>query len=114
MDYLFRQHQGVAALKRLLEAGQFVNDAAQTPDVGLVIVRLVLHDLRTSVDQRAHKGVHQLRRVLQVLGEPEVHQLDAVVLVDHDVRRVQVSVHDPLVDVQVLQRRANASIITAI
>ncbi len=45
----------------------------------------------------AHLGVRPRRVARESLGEAEIEQLHAAVLVDHDVRRLQVAVHDALV-----------------
>lgn len=87
------------------ERAHLVEDAAEGPDVRLLVVGLLLADLRGQVVGRADGGLGAVVGVLEHSGDAEVADFDLSVLVHEDVLRLEVSVEDlAVVDVLYGQR----------
>ena len=69
------------------------NEDADAPDVGLVGVAGVEHDLGSAVARRSAVGEGPPVDVLQFLGEPEVNQLDVPLSVDQNVLWFQIPIN---------------------
>mmetsp|Transcript_35584 Transcript_35584/g.69823 ORF Transcript_35584/g.69823 Transcript_35584/m.69823 type:complete len:226 (-) Transcript_35584:584-1261(-) len=98
--------QGVVAGERGRQHRQLVQQTTQAPYVCLHGVGLVHHDLWAGVADGPHYTLHHYAAAVLLPRQPEVSDLDPVslaLLVNHDVGRRQVSVHNPLLHVQVGQ-----------
>ena len=100
LQHLQQQHPPVAA-ERQLAGQQLVEDDAEAVDVaaGVDPVRLAAGLLGAHVGRRAqHLAVEGHRRLVGLaLGQAEVHQVRPAVVVEHDVRRLDVAVDDAVV-----------------
>ena len=100
-----QEHPRVAA-ERQLPGQHLVEDDPQAVDVATAIdlVGLAPRLLGAHVGRRAqHLAVERHRDLARfTLGQPEVHQVRPARLVEHDVRGLDVAMHDPLF-VRVLQ-----------
>ena len=74
-------------------ADHLANEDADAPDVGLVGVAGVEHDLGSAVARRSAVGEGPPVDVLQLLGEPEVNQLDVALSVDQNVFWFQIPIN---------------------
>ena len=84
----------------VVEGGHLVKHAAEGPDVGLVVVRLVFEDFRAHVVRRPNARAGKVHGALEHLGDPEVSQHQPPVAQQKDVLRLQVAVqHSFLVHV---------------
>ena len=90
----------IVALERQLACDHLVQHHSQRPDIGARVDRVSQRLLRRHVRCRAHAGVDsgKLRRSRH-LGQAEIHQLGhrlaRPVLAKHDVRGLDVAVHNP-------------------
>ena len=93
-----------------LAGKHLVENHAHGINVGAAVAALAFHLLRRDVVRRAEGGgevgIGEAAR-RGVAGDAEVDQLDVVVVVDHDVFRLQVAVDDA-VGVDVVERLKNA------
>jgi hypothetical protein len=80
----------------LHERGELEEEAPERPDVGLVVVRLLVHLLRRHVERRPDVGVRKVRLRREHAGKAEVAEFEALGLVDEDVGGLDVAVEDPL------------------
>mmetsp|Transcript_18359 Transcript_18359/g.56072 ORF Transcript_18359/g.56072 Transcript_18359/m.56072 type:complete len:242 (+) Transcript_18359:769-1494(+) len=94
--------EGVAEERRP-QRHELVDEAARGPDVRRRIVRAVGPDLRAHVVGRTDLRLHHAV-ALDALRDVHVADLDAAVLAEEAVRRLDVAVHDARL-VQVVQRR---------
>jgi len=62
------QGRFVVVVERPLAANHFVKDAAEGPDVGLLVVGLALKHLRAAVGQRAGEVVRKVVALTQLLA----------------------------------------------
>ena len=103
------QHGGVGvARERPLAAEQLVRHHARREDVGALVDRLARRLLGRHVGRRAQDRAdhrHLGRGLAAAPREPEVHDLDRAVGREHQVRRLDVAMHDA-VAVRVLQAAA--------
>ncbi len=92
-----REEGGLGAgLEGLLEGGELVEDAAETPDVGLVVVGALLGDFGGEVEGRAEGGVGAGLVGLEGAGHAEVPDTDGGLSREEDVGGLEVAVDDPL------------------
>ena len=91
-------------MEGVLECAQFVEHAAERPDVALESVRLVLAHLRTHVVGRADHSHRSAVRVLKHFRYPEIAQFHRVVARQEYVLSFEVTVHH-LATVDVLERQ---------
>ena len=106
IDDLVDQGGGVGAAKRQPTGKQLVEHHPERIQVGLVIERVALDLLRAHVGRRTEtvdEGGVNVHVLADVERQPEVHQLDLVVLGQHDVGRLDVAMHDAA-PVRVVQR----------
>lgn len=93
----------VAPGERRVERHDLVVNAAQTPDVALIVVASSAADLGRQVARRAHARLRHLARLVEHFGHPEVAELeDGRVGRHEDVARLDVAVQD-LALVQVIE-----------
>jgi hypothetical protein len=85
--------------------GQFHQRQANTPDVTLDCVWTALDSLWCHVGASADEGV--CHTVLQFTAYTEVAKLDLTLAIDQDVRRLDVTVHDPVCLVEVREASKN-------
>lgn len=91
-DHLLVEAFHVVGMEGWLQSCHLIEDTPQRPDIGLVVVGLVLPDLRRGVVGRAGLGVEE--PFFGDLGDVHVAQLDRAILVEEDVGRLHVSVVD--------------------
>jgi hypothetical protein len=92
LQHLFKEPIHVSSSEGRLERSNFVEHAAQRPQVALIVVGLVLPHLRAGVVGSACLGVEHA--FLGDLGDVEVSQLGSAVLAHEDVGTLHVSVED--------------------
>mmetsp|Transcript_22328 Transcript_22328/g.72433 ORF Transcript_22328/g.72433 Transcript_22328/m.72433 type:complete len:255 (-) Transcript_22328:2073-2837(-) len=73
-----------------------VDEDAERPVVDEIVVPLPGDDLRSHVLRRAAHGEGAVAVVREMFGEAHVDNLDVSRVVDHEVLRLQIAVHDPL------------------
>lgn len=80
-----------------------MKNASQAPDISLLIVVLPLHYFGRGVSYSANKGLPHFvgARRRYTFGESEIRNFDVKLIVDHDIGRVQVSVDNLLLHVQI-------------
>ncbi len=86
----------VGSLKGRREGRELVEEAAQSPDVALLVVLELVDHLRGHVEGRPHVGVGEFGLAGQLLGEAEVADLDVRGTVQEDVAGLEVAVEDGL------------------
>ena len=98
-----RQILFVTLSKRTSKLANLISDAAERPDIGLPVVAFALEDLGTHVERGsdARKRLESLTAKLP--GQTQISHFQSAVIIDKDVRRLQISVHDSFL-VHVLQR----------
>ena len=84
----------VLGLKGRPQSGKLIDDAAEGPDVGLLIVALVVDLLGAHVIGRADVGVGEHTIVVHHAGETEVADFDVVVGVKENVTGLEIAVDD--------------------
>ena len=75
----------------MLQGCHLVEDAPHGPEVGLVIVRVVLPDLRAQVVRGAHTGPGIIRRPVHDPGDSEISEFYCSVFSEKNVLRFDVS-----------------------
>ena len=95
-----RKHRSPQTLQRgaregRTEGSEFVDEAAEGPDVGLAVVRLVRPDLGGHVVRRANLGLH-LVPSFQPLRDIQVTESNRAVFGQKAIRSLDVSVQDSM------------------
>lgn len=73
------------------EGGQFVDDAAETPNITLFVVVLLVDLLGWHVVGSAYVGLRVERIAVHDAGQAEIAKFNVVVAVQEDISRFQVS-----------------------
>ncbi len=76
----------------MLQGGHLVEDTPHGPEVGLVVVRVVLPDLRAQVIRGTHAGPGIISGSVHDPGDPEISQFYCPVFAEKNVLRFDVSV----------------------
>lgn len=92
----------VVGFEGVAEGAQFVEDAAEGPDVALVVVGLLFAKLGRQVVGCANNGVGHVVGLGEALGDSEVSDLDLVGFAEEHVDGLDISVED-LEGVQVVE-----------
>ncbi len=79
------------------EHHHLVKDAAQTPDIRLLVVHLALPDLGRHYIGRPYLGLGHLECLAHELGDPKVANLKLFLASDKDVLAFEVPVQDTAV-----------------
>ena len=95
LENVVDDRQVAVAAKRALSGEHLVEHDAERPEVGATVHGLALDLLRSHVRHRSH-GRSRARRpgAIEQLRDAEVHDLDEPVTRDHQVRRLDVAMHD--------------------
>lgn len=87
-------------VERMSECYHLIQDTSQGPDVGLLVVGLLLTDFRGKVVWRTDGGLGAVIRMLKNTSNTEVTDLDRTILIHKDVLRLKISVQNfPIMDV---------------
>ena len=95
----------VLRFEGVAEGAEFVEQAAQGPDIALFVVRLLLAEFGREVERGADHGLRKLV-ASEHLGDPQVANFDFLVLVHEDVQSFDIPVQN-LVLVDVLEAQAD-------
>lgn len=90
----------------MFESAQLIEDAAQRPDITLVVVGLLLAELRGQIVRGADDGVREVCGLVEELGHTQVSDFDLVLSSEEHVYGLDVSV-EYFVRVQVLNSEAH-------
>ena len=96
----------VGGHERRLPRGEFVHETPKSPDVALLVVRLLLAHLWGEVQWSSHPSLSKLRAWVEGPPESHVPDLDVAVPIQEDVAGFDIPVQDPLL-VQVLEPLTN-------
>mmetsp|Transcript_76228 Transcript_76228/g.202568 ORF Transcript_76228/g.202568 Transcript_76228/m.202568 type:complete len:330 (-) Transcript_76228:97-1086(-) len=106
-DETHLRHEGGRARKGQRARARLEQGEPDAPHVRSVRMALAEHALRAHVDGRADLRRRKRRRVLELLGDAEIGQLDDALL-DHHVGRLDVTVDLVQLFVQILEPRQHA------
>ena len=76
------------------QCAQFIQNAAEGPDIALSRVRQILTNFRTHIIRGALNCHRVIIRVLEDLRNPKITQFDCIVSSQENIRRFNVSVED--------------------
>lgn len=81
----------------MIQGGNLIEDAAETPDVTLLVIRFFLADLRRKVVGRADGSIGAIVGMLEDSGYAKVADLDISLGGEEDVLSLQVAMEDLLI-----------------
>ena len=84
----------VLGVEGVVESGDLVENAAETPNIRFLVVRLFLADLRREIVRSADGGIGAVVGVLQYSGDAEVSNLDVSLRSEEDVLGFQIAMQD--------------------
>jgi hypothetical protein len=89
--YLQGQREMVVGLKWWRQVRHLIDNNTKGPNVGLLIVTLLIALLRTHVERTAHVGLRERRLPTDRLGEAKVAKLNVLLVIQEHVRRFEVA-----------------------
>ena len=84
----------VLGVEGVVESGDLVENASETPNIRLLVVRLFLADLRREIVGSADGSIGAVVGVLQYSGDAEVSNLDVSLRSEEDVLGFQIAMQD--------------------